>query len=623
MQGAKSLSDRIAAKLDALEIERKDILTFAEQDLGIDLLPAQIFIFKLFYNIPLSSSYVDNAIPIGDKFNENVLHVFTEVEFLEFLYKANRINLKTLTPDQIFIEIAFVIGRRGTKTTMSSIITLYTIYMILLLDNPHKHFNMLEDDEIGVAIVSNNRDGAERQFRTITKMVYRSTFFKKHLVKEPTNGQLFLKSKRVINTTDDNIKRLFSNKGDILISTFAANPNVRGSSNIVTISDEVAHYLDADVSSKKNPLDVLVFEALTPSTSGFVEADGTPAGKNFFISSPNGQKGLLFDIYQTAMKNKGEATTSLVINVPSHWVNHRIAPEILKAFWKKSSRSYDQEYLAKFIKSMGDWLDPISDFVYAAVNKSNQNYLTGHYKPHRTYYLGIDFGVGNDGTAFAICHYEPNRPIEMKNTDGKWEIDAHKTAQNCFVIDHIGYLQPDPEVNGGVLDLDDIMDYLKDITKAFRIEAGAFDQWAGDIFTQLLDKQGFNKITKMPATQQLNSDQAKLFRQLLIEGRIIFPDKPDFIEELFRLKEEVNRQGLIKVEDKEVHDDQFDAVLRALWQCYQCKDSTPESYRARMQRHQNAQSKPKQGTGVITKQKATKNISSPKNVRKVGQVRRR
>ncbi len=619
---ALNLADRIASTLDSLEIARKDILAFAKDELGIDLLPAQIFIFKLFYNIPLSDSLEDNAIPIGDKFNEKVLHVFTEVQFLDYLYKANRININKLEPDQVFIEIAFVIGRRGTKTTMSSIITLYTIYLILLLDNPHRHFNMLEDDEIGVAIVSNNRDGADRQFRTITKMVYRSPFFKKHLVKDPTNGQLFLKSKRVLNSKDPQIKRLFSNKGDILISTFAANPNVRGSSNIVTISDEIAHYLDADVSSKKNPLDQLVFEALTPSTSGFVESDGRPAGKNFFISSPNGERGLLYNIYQAAMKEKGQPTTSLVINVPSHWVNHKISSEILKAFYRKSSRSYDQEYLAKFVKSTGDWLDPISNYVYAAINAAIPNTLIGRYNPRNVYFLGIDFGVGNDGTAFAVAHYEPNRPIEMQYIDGKWEIDEHKTARNCIVIDYIGYLQPEP---GKVLDLDDIIAHLKAVHTAFNIEAGQFDQWAGDIFTQLIHKAGIRNIEKSPATQQLNSDQAKLFRQLLMEGRLTFPNKPDFIEELFRLKETVNREGLIKVEDKDVHDDQFDAVLRAIWQAHSSIDSTPESYRTRLMRASSpAPSKPSSGSQLITKKSAgTRTISSSNNVRRLGQVRKR
>jgi hypothetical protein len=615
-----TLSDRIASKLDSLEIAKKDILTFTKQDLGIDLMPAQAFILKLFYNIPLSDDLEVNSIPIGDKFNETVLHVFTEVQFLDFLYESNRINIKDMKPDQVFIEIAFIIGRRGTKTTMSSIITLYTIYLILLLDNPHKHFQMLEDDEIGVAIVSNNRDGAERQFRTITKMVYRSPFFKKHLVKEPTNGMLFLKSKRIINTKDAQVKKLFSNKGDILISTFAANPNVRGSSNIVTVSDEVAHYLDADVSSKKHPLDQLVFEALTPSTSGFVEADGTPAGKNFFISSPNGERGLLFDIYNSAMKEKGQPTSSLVINVPSHWVNNRIAPEILKAFYRKSSRSYDQEYLAKFVKSTGDWLDPIANYVYAAINAGNTNFLTGHYNPKNVYYLGIDFGVGNDGTAFALCHYEPNRPIDMIYTDGKWEIDEHKLAKDCFIVDHIGYLQPEV---GLTLDLDDIMSYLKSIFNAFVVEAGVYDQWAGDIFTQLLAREGFTNLSKMPATQQLNSDQAKLFRQLLMEGRLILPNKPDFIEELFRLKETVNREGLIKVEDRDVHDDQYDAVTRAVWQAYTSIDSTMSSYRARIQRISLSSQKPRQATALIGKSKPNKQISSSKNVRKPGQVSRR
>lgn len=616
-----ALSDIVAGKLDSLNIERKDILQFVREDLVLDLFPAQIFILKLFYNIPLSDDLRDNSIPIGDEFNETVLHTFTEVEFLDFLYKSNRINIKDMDPDQVFIEVCFVIGRRGTKTTMSSIITLYTIYLLLLIDNPHKYFQILEEDEIGVAIVSNNKTGAEKQLRAITKLIYKSPFFKKHLVKEPANGSLFLKSNRILNSDDKGMKDIYKNKGDIIISTYAANPNVRGSSNIATISDEIAHYLDADVSSKKHPLDEVVFEALTPSTSGFVHPDGSPAGKNFYISSPNGEKGLLHKIYKSAMEHKGEPTNTLVINVPSHWVNHRISSSLLRAFHAKSSRSYEQEYLAKFIKSTGSWLLPLATRVNSCVDASNRNTLTHRYNPAYTYYLGVDFGVGEDGSAFAVAHYEPSRPRTFEWKDDKWIIEAPVTG--FYVVDYIGYLLPE-EMGLTVLPLESIMDAIKQIQNNYQIEDGIFDQWSGDIFTQLIANAGITNLRKMPATQQTNSDQAKIFRQLIVENRVSFPDKPDFIDELFRLNETVNRDGLVKVEDTDYHDDQFDATSRALYLCYNSRSSNLESFKAR----QRATGRRKGnvavgGTGVVKSGVTRPTKVNSRNVRKPGQVRRK
>ena len=86
-------------------------------------------------------------------------------------------------------------------------------------------------------------------------------------------------------------------KGDILISVFAASPSVRGASNMVIIMDEFAHFRISEESRKDNPLDKVVYEAMAPSTSGFVNHDGKPAGKKFILSSPLGKKGKMYEMY--------------------------------------------------------------------------------------------------------------------------------------------------------------------------------------------------------------------------------------------------------------------------------------------------------------------------------------
>ena len=108
-----------------------NIIEFAESRAGLaqKLYPGQKFIFKLFYGIPLSDNVEDNEIIIRDKFNEEVLHIFSEVQFLDFLYQEKRINI---SPEDYekgnleFEEISFVIGRRGSKSTMTAIIACYT-----------------------------------------------------------------------------------------------------------------------------------------------------------------------------------------------------------------------------------------------------------------------------------------------------------------------------------------------------------------------------------------------------------------------------------------------------------------------------------------------------------------
>lgn len=51
----------------------------------------------------------------------------------------------------------------------------------------------------------------------------------------------------------------------------------------------------------------------------------------------------------------------------------------------------------------------------------------------------------------------------------------------------------------------------------------------------------------------------------------MLPDYPEFVDEIFSLKETVGRNGLIKVENTVEHDDMYDAVGRSLYLCMQNK----------------------------------------------------
>ena len=153
-----------------------DIVTFAESKLGlgITLRPAQKFILKLFFMLSLSDDKNYNCIPVKDKFNEKLLYEFSEVEFFKFLYKEDRINISYGEYEELrasgftYTEIIFLIGRRGSKTVMTSVLTSYMLYLLLNLEDPHKFFNILHSDDIGIALSSNRAAGAERQFLSLS-----------------------------------------------------------------------------------------------------------------------------------------------------------------------------------------------------------------------------------------------------------------------------------------------------------------------------------------------------------------------------------------------------------------------------------------------------------------------
>jgi hypothetical protein len=78
-----------------LRLRPLNIIEFAQSEAGFNmvLFPAQKFVFKLFYKLPLSNNKAENTIVIRDMFNENTLYTFSEVEFYHFLYSEGRINM--------------------------------------------------------------------------------------------------------------------------------------------------------------------------------------------------------------------------------------------------------------------------------------------------------------------------------------------------------------------------------------------------------------------------------------------------------------------------------------------------------------------------------------------------
>ena len=90
-----------------------NVLEYIEQSwgLGMKLYPAQRFIVKLYYHIPLDDS--DDYIEVRDMFNTKVLYRFTEVGYLKFLYDEGRCNIGV--QDHERRELLLSIGRRAGK----------------------------------------------------------------------------------------------------------------------------------------------------------------------------------------------------------------------------------------------------------------------------------------------------------------------------------------------------------------------------------------------------------------------------------------------------------------------------------------------------------------------------
>lgn len=555
-----------------LSTKPMNIIEFCESSYGLNtrLFPPQKFIFKLFYNLELSEEYFDileynkyldeyvvipQGIQIRDKFNEVLLHEFNEMEFLEFLYNEKMINISPdnyLDMEMEFQEILFFIGRRGTKTSMTSFITAYTLYLLLLMEDPHDFFEIVQSDEIGIALVSNHSKNSARQFGSLVDMIMPSKFFHPYLG-DTVGGKLYIKTKSFLEKEN---RGETSRRGNISVDTFVASSSTRGASNIIVVMDEFCHFIDADVGSKTKATDELVYEALVPSTSGFISPEGTAYGKSFVMSSPNGKKGKSYQMYLDSF----DSLDTLMINVPSHWINSRIPHKVLRKAFNDSEQSFRQEYLAEFIEGGSNWITNANK-LYSQINVDNPN-VPANINRQFKYFMGLDFALRGDGTAIAIGHYD----LKRDHFTPKYpEYKNLLVNDSIYVIDYIEYLQPE---EGMDLDFDEVARRINYLCKMYNIREGEYDQWSGSLITQILIKKGLSRLKQKSATQLYNHELATTFKRLLNEGRLSLPDNEEFIDELMGLKETVSKNNLIKVEDVIGHDDRYDAVTRCIQLIY-------------------------------------------------------
>jgi len=127
-----------------------NVLDYIEQPWGLALrlFPAQKFIVKLFYRLPLDDKLPDDPddrIKITDMFNTRTLYEFTEVEYLSYLYNEGRCNIKEQDHDRR--ELILAIGRRSGKCVEWDTLTLTNngIFRIGELGNaPEDGFSSLQ-----------------------------------------------------------------------------------------------------------------------------------------------------------------------------------------------------------------------------------------------------------------------------------------------------------------------------------------------------------------------------------------------------------------------------------------------------------------------------------------------
>jgi hypothetical protein len=327
-------------------------------------------------------------------------------------------------------------------------------------------------------------------------------------------------------------------------------------------------------------MDNLIFEALTPSVSGFKNPNGTPFGKTLILSSPNGKKGMFFSEYDSAFR-LGVDSGTLALQAPTWEANPSISPIYLEKEYNRNPLIYSQEYGAEFIEGGDRWIKELGKF-YGCFS-TELDHLRNAGECSKKYFLGLDFALSNDGTAAVISHYERNYEVRAENLP--MEVFSYDdTIKEYFdeneilvcpriVIDYaeVRYAGKPPWGDQNVLLIDEVLDWVESLYFKWPIQYGMYDQWSGEIINQMIISRGIKRLEMVTHTAAINDSMYKLFSMCMHQSQLLMPWWKDLEKELLALQCYIRNQGVIKVEappGPKHHDDLFSALIRSIYLCY-------------------------------------------------------
>lgn len=303
-----------------------DIITFCYDEKYLDirgngleegLFPGQSVILKAFYKGTIGNETLE----LTQEEWEWLYDRKDDVTIDEVVYERNmRDVIKKLHEKEKeeaynpFTQLVLVLGRRGSKTFMASIITAYEAYKLILINggDPHRYYNLPDDDEIAIINVALSQKQAGRLFGQVQARIRNSPFFKGRIAKETSDSVRLYTDRDLEKKANGSI---LSVPGSILLLCGHSNPDsLAGYNAILLLFDEIAFYDESGKVTGK-----YFVNRLKPSLSKFYKYK---AGKVVMISSPNARSGVFYEAFEDAVSsNPGINSTSLSFQLPTWDIN--------------------------------------------------------------------------------------------------------------------------------------------------------------------------------------------------------------------------------------------------------------------------------------------------------------
>lgn len=520
-----------------------DIITFAEAQWGLNLTltGVQKVILKCFNGMELDNER--DVIEIPDMINDKILYRFSESEFLQWCYDEGRCNTNKVKGKK-FTELVLVLGRRSGKSFLCSIISAYEMYKLIQCGDPSALYSFPPSKGIVIMNVAPTDDQAKIVFEDTLKMSEVSHYLGRRIVNRTLT---------YFNLQTDADARVGKKTASIKAISGGCSANgLRGQNSIIVIMDEMAFFIDNGGRFSGDE----VYKALTPSTATF-----SGDGKIIAISSPYAKYGKFYDIYNQSFD---EPDTALMFRLYSAAVNSpRIDKTVLQVARRRDRSSFMTEYGAEFSDSITAWIEEADEFKKCIVDTP----LKTRGEVGVEYFMGIDLGLKNDGTAISIVHRDDITNKFVLDYATVWYSGSSDIWERDTSIYHDNRKFSDEDV----LKVSKIVDEIEELLKWFPIRYGWFDQFSGEAFMQKIIEKGLKQFEMVSVTDTMNSQIYSAFKEFYIDGQLELPNHPVLVPEILSLEAEKRSKNkvIVRAPNKRgAHDDISDSFVRAVWGCY-------------------------------------------------------
>lgn len=538
----QSLAKEYVSSIDNSNVV--DVITFAESSWGLNLtlFPMQKFLLKCFYGLELSPL---NIIEIRDLLNTKTLLKLNEVELMQYLIDERRTNIKEYVPGTRFRELILCCGRRAGKSMLTSVIANYEIYRLVKLGNPQKHYDFPSGQEIAISAIATSDEQAGILFNMIKSRGFNCNYLKDRI---GNNTQTYFNL-----STDEDLNR--GGQPSLRVLCGSVNSTfLRGYNNILVIMDEVAH-----MNVTKNAA-IDAYNAVSPSVATFVPKDGSFGdGKIALLSSPFSKNDFFYERYRDSFDDK----ETLMFQMYTAMINPRVDSFFLKSKYRQNKNSFMCEFGGEFSDNVSSWLD--EDILGGVIMKDK---TVNEYEGKRgvDYYMGIDFGVKNDGSAISIVHKEDNVIVhDYSEVFYAGQSDVWMSEDSIYANSSSEFSSMDK------IQIKDLSSYIHGLCQRFNIVDGWFDQFNGYGLLERLKDFGLNQFRMVAVSAALNTKIFQMTKNLIESSLIKIIDHDILIPEMLLLEESKSSSNVfVKAPDRTgFHDDISDSFVRAVYACYE------------------------------------------------------